>query len=183
MTIIHIFNLALTDSRILATILGQYGATTLVRLNGNGSLDNAFATVSTPAPIFTGDDNMPSYALQPDGKISACGSFRAIAGQVRIGRARLTNPVATATRAGTSAPDGVPQPHQPAPHGGAAGRSARHAGHNYPGLTGRAVRRWALLTQQAEATFDLSAAAAGVYVLRIPGTAGGAYQQKVVVPR
>ncbi|WP_216726548.1 S8 family peptidase [Hymenobacter siberiensis] len=49
-------------------------------------------------------------------------------------------------------------------------------------LTGRAVRRWALPTQQAEATFDLSAIAAGVYVLRIPGTAG-TYQQKVVITR
>ena len=174
-------NLVLPDGRILATSIGQYGAATLVRLNGNGSLDNAFAPVSTPAPIFIGDDSTPNYALQPDGKIIAFGSFRAIAGQVRIGLARLTNPVATATRAATAA---LPLAVYPNPASQRltvvlpAVAPATQA--TLLDLTGRAVRRWSLPTQQAEATFDLSAVAAGVYVLRIPGTAG-TYQQKVMV--
>ncbi|MFC6223702.1 T9SS type A sorting domain-containing protein [Hymenobacter artigasi] len=176
-------NLVLPDGRILATTIGQYGAAMLVRLNGNGSLDNAFAPVSTPAPIFTGDDSTPNYTLQPDGKIIAYGNFRSIAGQARIGLARLTNPVATATRAGTAA---LPLAVYPNPASQRvtvvlpAVAPATQA--TLLDLTGRAVRRWALPTQQAEATFDLNAIAAGVYVLRIPGTAG-TYQQKVVVTR
>ena len=177
----YALNLVLADGRILATTLGQYGATTLVRLNGNGSRDNAFAAVSTPAPIFTGDDSTPLYTLQPDGKIIAYGNFRAVAGQPRIGLARLTNPVATAARAVTAA---LPLVAYPNP---TSQRLAVVLPAVAPGtqaalldLTGRVVRRWPLPTQQAEASFDLSAVAAGVYVLRIPGTAG-TYQQKVVV--
>lgn len=177
----YIPNLVQPDGRILATTLGQYGAATLVRLNGNGSLDNAFAPISTPSPIFGGDDNTPSYALQPDGKIIAFGNFRSVAGQARIGLARLTNPVATATRAATAA---LPLEVYPNPTSQRltvvlpAVALATQA--TLLDLTGRPVRRWALPTQQAEASFDLSAVAAGVYVLRIPGTTG-TYQQKVVV--
>ena len=176
-------NLVLPDGRILATTLGQYGGATLVRLNGNGSLDNAFSAVSTPAPIFTGDDSTPSYVLQPDGKIIAFGNFRSVAGQPRIGLARLTNPVATATRAATAA---LPLLVYPNPASQRltvvlpAVAPATQA--TLLDLTGRTVRRWSLPTQQAEASFDLSTVAAGVYVLRIPGTAG-TYQQKVVVTR
>ena len=177
----HTPNLVLPDGRILATTLGQYGATTLVRLNGNGSRDNAFSAVSTPAPIFIGDDSTPSYALQPDGKIIAYGNFRSVAGQVRIGLARLTNPVATATRAAAAA---LPLKVYPNPTSQrltvVLPAVAPAAQATLLDLTGRPVRRWALPTQQAEASFDLSAVAAGVYVLRIPGTTG-TYQQKVVV--
>ncbi|MGY3091033.1 putative delta-60 repeat protein [Hymenobacter sp. UYAg731] len=174
-------NLVLPDGRILATTLGQYGATTLVRLNGNGSLDNAFAAVSTPAPIFIGDDSTPGYVLQPDGKIIAYGSFRAIAGQPRIGLARLTNPVATAIRTGAATRPLVAYPNPVSQRLTVVLPSVAPATQGtLLDLTGRAVRRWTLPAQQAEASFDLSTVAAGVYVLRIPGTAG-TYQQKVVV--
>ena len=176
-------NLVLPDGRILATTLGQYGGATLVRLNGNGSLDNAFSAVSTPAPIFTGDDSTPSYTLQADGKIIAYGNFRLIAGQVRIGLARLTNPIVSATRAGAPPQPLVVYPN-PASHRLTVVLPplAPAAQASLLDLTGRIVRHWALPAQQAEAIFDLSSVALGIYVLRIPGVAG-MYQQKVVVAR
>lgn len=170
--------LVLADGRILATA-GSYGSTTLVRLNSDGSRDASYMALSTPAPIFNGDDNAPAYVQQfIDDKIIAFGSFRSIAGQQRIGLARLLPSVTTATRAATPALlEAYPNPTSqqltvrlPA--------SATYT--TLLNLRGQVVRSWVLPAQQAEAQLDLSMVAAGVYMLRIPGSAG-IYQQKVVV--
>ena len=56
------------DGRILAGA-SDFGMLAPVRLNTDGSLDNPFASLSTPSPIFIGDDYAPNYVQQPDGKI------------------------------------------------------------------------------------------------------------------
>ena len=170
------------DGRILATTLGQYGATTLVRLNSSGSLDNTFAPVAIPLAFFIGEDLLGGLALQPvDNKIVVYGSFRSVAGQLRIGLARLTNPGVTATRAATAA---LPLEVYPNPTSQRLTvllpASALPLQATLLDLTGRAVRHWTLPAHQPTATLDLGATTAGVYVLRIPGPAG-TYQQKVVV--
>lgn len=170
------------DGRILATTLGQYGATTLVRLNSSGSLDNTFAPVAIPLAFFIGEDLLGGLALQPvDNKIVVYGSFRSVAGQLRIGLARLTNPGVTATRAATAA---LPLEVYPNPTSQRLTvllpASALPLQATLLDLTGRAVRHWTLPAHQPTAILDLGATAAGVYVLRIPGPAG-TYQQKVVV--
>ena len=91
------------DGRILA-ITGLYGTNAIVRLNTNGSPDNTFAPVVVPAAFFIGEDLFGGLALQPvDNKILVYGSFRSVAGQLRIGLARLLNPVASATQAAATA--------------------------------------------------------------------------------
>ena len=179
----YTLNLVQPDGRILATTVGQYGATALVRLNNSGSLDNTFSPVNTPAPIFTDDDTTPNYVLQPDGKIIAFGNFRSIGGQPRIGLARLTNPTASATLVASAA---LPLEVYPNPTSQrltvALPASAQARPATLLDLTGRPVRRWNLARQQAEATLDVSTIAAGIYILRVTGTAG-LYQQKVVITR
>ena len=171
------------DGRILA-INGQFASTALVRLNTNGSLDNGFAPVSIPTSIFIGEDLLTGVVLQPtDSKILVFGSFRSVAGQLRIGLARLTN-VGLATRAAAAA-----LPLEVYPNPASQYLTVRLPVSAAPlqatllDLTGRAVRRWTLPANTAPTTqLDLGTVAPGVYVLRIPAAAG-VYQQKVVVTR
>ena len=179
----YAFRLVQPDGRILAFAGSGRGSNALVRLNTDGSLDNAFATVSIPLAIFIGDDVASNIVLQPaDSKIVVFGSFRTVAGQVRLGLARLTNPnVGLATRAAAAA---LPLEVYPNPTSQRltvvlpAAASPLQA--TLLDLTGRPVRSWTLPAHQPQANLDLSTVAAGVYVLRIPGAAG-VYQQKVAV--
>ncbi|GAA3998542.1 delta-60 repeat domain-containing protein [Hymenobacter fastidiosus] len=171
------------DGRILAVIAS--GATTaLVRLNSDGSRDNSFAPVVIPGAIFIGDDVLTATVLQPaDNKIIVYGSFRSVAGQPRIGLARLTNSIASSIRAAAAALPLEVYPNPTRQHLTVAVPVAATALQaTLLDLTGRAVRTWTLPARQAEAQLDLGAVAAGVYVLRIP-TAAGTYQQKVAVTR
>ena len=170
------------DGRILATG-GQFASKVLVRLNTNGSPNNSFVTVSIPTSIFIGDDLVSGVALQStDNKLLIFGSLRTIAGQLRLGLARLTNSnVGLATQAAAAA---LPLEVYPNPTSQRltvalpAATSPLQA--TLLDLTGRPVRRWTLPAHQPQANLDLSTVAAGVYVLRIPGAAG-VYQQKVAV--
>ena len=179
----YAFRLVQPDGRILAFAGSGRGSNALVRLNTDGSLDNAFAAVSIPLGIFIGDDVASNIILQPtDSKIMVFGSFRTVAGQVRIGLARLTN-VGLATRAAATA---LPLEVYPNPTSQyltvRLPVSAAPLQATLLDLTGRAVRRWALPAGVPTTQLDLGAVAPGVYVLRIP-TAAGIYQQKVVVTR
>ena len=171
------------DGRILASRGSLIGTDALVRLNANGSLDTSFPAINIPLAFFIGDDTNFNVALQPaDAKIIVFGAFRSVAGQPRVGLARLTNTLLATRGAAATLPLSVyPNPASqrltvllPA--------SALPLQATLLDLTGRAVRRWSLPAQQAEARLDLDAIASGVYVLRIPGAAG-VYQQKVVVTR
>jgi uncharacterized delta-60 repeat protein len=172
------------DGRLLASTGNSVatGATrTLVRLNSNGSLDTGFSPVATPQSIFTGDDIVTGVALQPaDGKILLFGSFRYVAGQVRIGLARLSNVgLATRTVAAT-----LPLHVYPNPAYAAVTVALPAATQSRPAtlldLHGRVVRRWDVPAQQAETRLNLEAIASGVYLLQVH-SATALYQQKVVV--
>ncbi|WP_201980092.1 T9SS type A sorting domain-containing protein [Hymenobacter rubidus] len=169
------------DGRILAKTGTLNGTDALVRLNANGSLDTSFPAVSIPLAIFSGDDTFFGLALQPtDSKIIVYGNFRSVAGQPRIGLARLTNTV-LATRSAASLLPLVAYPNPTSQRLTVLLPASAKAGEAVLlDLTGRAVRSWPLPTSQPEATLDLNTVAAGVYVLRIPGTTD-TYQQKVVV--
>ncbi|WP_345236071.1 T9SS type A sorting domain-containing protein [Hymenobacter saemangeumensis] len=175
------FRVVQPDGRILA-IAGNRGTNALVRLNANGSPDNSFAAVAIPLGIFVGDDVSSSFVLQPaDNKIIVFGSFRTVAGQTRIGLARLTNPNVSSTR---SAAATLPLEVYPNPTRElltvALPAAATQA--TLLDLMGRPVRTWTLAARQQEARLDLGSVAPGVYVLRIP-TPVGTYQQKVVLAR
>ena len=168
------------DGRILATE-GANSTFALVRLNTDGSRDNTFTPVTIPIAFFIGEDLFNGLVLQPaDNKIVVFGSFRTVAGQARIGLARLTN-VGLATRAAAAA-----LPLEVYPNPTSQRLTVLLPTANLPlqatllDLTGRPVRRWTLPAHQPQTSLDLGAVAAGVYVLRIPGTTG-TYQQKVVV--
>ncbi|MCB2406426.1 T9SS type A sorting domain-containing protein [Hymenobacter lucidus] len=155
----------------------------LVRLTADGSLDASFSPVAVPHSIFTNDDIVAGIKLQPaDSKILLYGSFRYVAGQVRIGLARLTN-VALATRAAAAL---QPLEVYPNPTHGAITLTLPAAGQARPAtlldLTGRRVRTWSVPAREANATLSLEAVPTGVYLLRVDGGAA-AYQQKVVVTR
>ena len=170
------------DGRILATG-GQFASKVLVRLNTNGSSDNSFVPVSIPTSIFIGDDLVSGVALQPtDNMLLVFGSFRTVAGQLRLGLARLTNPnVGLATRAAAAA---LPLEVYPNPTSQrltvALPAAASPLQATLLDLTCRPVRRWTLPAHQPQANLNLSTVAAGVYVLRISGAAR-VYQQKVAV--
>ncbi|MGY3088601.1 putative delta-60 repeat protein [Hymenobacter sp. UYAg731] len=156
-------------------------ASELVRLNPDGSLDTGFAPVAIPQSIFNGDDVVIGVAFQPiDGKMLLYGSFRYIAGQVRIGLARLTN-IGLATKAATLL---LPLMLYPNPAhatvtiempASAATRSA-----TLLDLSGRTVRRWTVSARQAENQINLQGVAAGVYLLQVRAE-DALYQEKLVV--
>ncbi|HTL16921.1 MAG TPA: delta-60 repeat domain-containing protein, partial [Patescibacteria group bacterium] len=66
--------------------VGGQSRTNLARLNPDGTVDPAFNPASDSAYPYAG------VALQTDGKILVCGSFRTVAGQDRTAVGRLTNP-------------------------------------------------------------------------------------------
>ena len=170
-----------SDGKILATGGNSNVANVLVRLNANGSPDAGFSPVAIPLSIFTGDDILGGVALQPtDGKIILFGSFRYVAGQGRIGLARLTN-IGLATRAATAL---LPLTLYPNPAHATVTIGLPIAAQPRPAtlldLNGRPVRRWTVPAQQAETRLSREAIAAGVYLLQVRGESA-IYQQKVVV--
>ncbi|GAA3938363.1 hypothetical protein GCM10022406_23090 [Hymenobacter algoricola] len=173
------------DGHLLATTGNSAftnAASALVRLNTDGSLDASFNPVATPLSIFTGDDAITGVVLQPtDGKILLFGSFRYIAGQVRIGLARLTNVGVLATRGATAT---RPLTLYPNPAHQVAHLQLPAEAEARPALLvdgqGCIVRQWTIPARQAEATVNLEAVPAGVYLLRVQGAAA-VYQQRLVV--
>ena len=172
------------DGRILvfsSTSPATNASNTLLRLNTDGSVDNAFAPVAIPTSVFTGDDVVLGVVLQPtDGKILLFGSFRYVAGQVRIGLARLTN-IGLATRAATAI---RPLSLYPNPAQVAVSIDLPAAAVARPvvllDLNGRPVRHWTMLARQATVRISLDAVPAGIYLLQVRGD-DVVYQQKVVV--
>ena len=172
------------DGRILAsssTAPIASASNTLLRLNSDGSRDAGFSPVATPSAFFFGDDVITGVALQPaDGKILLYGSFRYVAGQVRIGLARLTN-IGLATREAMAA---LPLNAYPNPAHEAVTVVLPAALQPRPAtlldLRGRVVRRWVVPAQQAETRLSLEALATGLYLLRVQG-ADALYQQRIVV--
>ena len=171
------------DGKIVATtsntVLGN-ADDQLVRLNTDGSRDNSFAPVAVPASIFTnGDDGLIGITQQPaDGNLVLFGSFRYVAGQPRIGLARLTN-VTLSTRAGQR-----PQPltlyPNPTHDRATVQLPAGAAQLRVLDLQGRLVQQRQLPARQTEAAINLTAVPAGLYLVQVVGSAG-LYQQRVVV--
>jgi uncharacterized delta-60 repeat protein len=153
----------------------------LVRLNSDGSLDPSFGSVAVPQSIFTGDDVLNGVVLQPtDGKIVLFGSFRYVAGQARIGLARLSNiGLSTHKKLAWQPLELYPNPaHQSVTVQVPAASKIRPA--TLVDLNGRTVRHWSVPTQQPKAQLSLEAVPAGVYLLQVRGESA-IYQQKVVV--
>jgi uncharacterized delta-60 repeat protein len=156
-------------------------STELLRLNSDGSVDTSFNPVAIPQSVFVNDDVIRGVVVQPNaGKIVLYGSFRYVAGQVRIGLARLTSTGLAARSGAALRPLAVyPNPAQEAvtiqlP----AAAQPRPA--SLLDLNGRLVRRWVVPAQQAEVRLSLEQVAIGVYLLQVRG-AEAVYQQKVVV--
>ncbi|MCC3160777.1 T9SS type A sorting domain-containing protein [Hymenobacter sp. 15J16-1T3B] len=172
------------DGRLLGMRVPTPPTAQLVRLNLDGSLDPAFTPVSIPQSIYTGSV-VNGVAVQPaDNKIVVWGGFATVAGQPRIGLARLNNAV-LATREARSAlalhayPNPARQRVQlqlPAP--AAAGAQAA----TLLDLQGRVVRGWALTTPQTTLELPLSGVAPGVYLLRVQ-TQRGPAQQRLLIER
>ncbi|MCC3156981.1 T9SS type A sorting domain-containing protein [Hymenobacter sp. 15J16-1T3B] len=165
--------LASTGNNILANASSQ-----LVRLNADGSLDTSFTPVAVPGSIFTGDDVLTGVALQADGKPVLYGSFRYVAGQTRIGLARLTA-TTTATKTSTAL---LPLTLYPNPARQAA-RVQLPAGAQQLrllDLQGRTLQQRHLAARQVEGTLELSTVPAGLYLVQVVGAAG-LYQQRLVV--
>lgn len=170
------------DNRILVTT-GIGGATTLLRLNTDGSSDNTFAPVALPSGIFIGDDLLSGVTQQlTDGKVILYGAFRVVTGQLRTGLARLTNPVATSTAHSAAAT--LPLVVYPNPAQQQLTAVLPAAAQSRPAtllaLTGRTVRRWLVPARQPEVQLDLTTVPAGIYLLRITD-ATRIYQQRIVV--
>ncbi|WP_375436715.1 T9SS type A sorting domain-containing protein [uncultured Hymenobacter sp.] len=169
------------DGRLLASRNSPAYSNTLVRLNLDGSLDASFSPVAIPQSIFTGDDVLTGIVLQPtDGKIVLFGSFRYVAGQVRIGLARLAN-IGLATRYALAL-----QPLELYPNPASefvtvqlpAVSKTRPA--TLVDLNGHTVRQWSVPAQQLKTQLSLNAVPAGIYLLQVRGESA-LYQQKVIV--
>lgn len=90
MVIVHMLAVQ-SDGKILVggrfTMLGGQSRTNLGRLLPNGTVDTAFHPAVLGAPGVAGD--VLSIVQQPDGKILIGGWFTSVAGQARLGCARL----------------------------------------------------------------------------------------------
>ncbi|MDF7812486.1 T9SS type A sorting domain-containing protein [Hymenobacter sp. YC55] len=169
------------DGRLLASRNSPAYSNTLVRLNLDGSLDASFNPIAVPQSIFTGDDVLNGIALQPtDGKIVLFGSFRYVAGQTRIGLARLSNIALNTHKALAWQPlELYPNPaHESVNLQLPAASKTRPA--TLVDLNGRTVRRWSVPAQQSKTQLSLNAVPAGVYLLQVHGESA-LYQQKVIV--
>lgn len=148
----------------------------IVRLLANGSLDSSFQPVAV-----TSGTRAPAFAmlyLQPGtNAIVLSGDFTSVAGQPRLGLARLVN-TALATRTATAVPlaDVFPNP------------AHDHLTLRLPALPtgpvlladlqGRTVRRWPLA--QLNGTVPLAGLAPGVYLLGTATAAGQSWQRVVI---
>jgi len=174
-----------TDGRILATTGGSTplsnATSVLVRLNADGSRDASFAPVALPSSIFIGDDLLTGLKLQPtDGKIILYGSFRYVAGQVRVGLARLTNAPLSTRSTLVSQPLAVyPNPTNEAVTvqlpATATGQYIKLLD-----LNGRLVQQHPWPSGQGTARLTVRGVPAGVYVVQVIGGVG-IYQTRVVI--
>ena len=158
-----------SDGRLLLKTDPDLPTCRLQRLGNDGSLDASFPAVGLPeVPFSTISWNL---SLQPqDGKILLYGSFTTVAGQQRIGLARLNNSLlgtaaATAEAASTVFPN---------PAHGTASLALPAAPVARPVLlldaTGRVLRRQLLPAQAITAPLDLRGLPAGLYFVRCGGT-------------
>jgi uncharacterized delta-60 repeat protein len=171
------------DGKIIATMSNSSLPSAdiqLVRLNADGSRDASFAPVAMPSGLYTGDDQLLGVTQQStDGKLLLFGSFRYVAGQPRIGLARLTTTTLTAQSI-ASIPQSLtlypnPVQQQLTVHLPAAAKQLRLFD-----LQGRLVQQHSLPAHQTSTTLDLSAVPAGLYLVQVAGS-GGLYQKRVVV--
>jgi uncharacterized delta-60 repeat protein len=174
------------DGRILGLQNGQSPASQLRRLNADGSLDVSFGAVAVPEPGYAGT-GMLGVVLQPtDGNILLYGSFASVAGQTRIGLARLTNTL-LATRSALAHAPAVnifpnPAQQQATLRIPAAAVAATAQPVTLADMQGRVVRSFVLPAHQVETSFPLTDLAPGVYLLQA-GTGQGPVRQRVVVTR
>lgn len=171
------------DGRILVTTAGPTRdniTNQLARLNADGSLDTSFSPVALPSSIFTGDDMLTGVTQQADGKTIVYGSFRYVAGQVRIGLARLTTPTLS-TKAGRAVQPLILYPN-PARQQATVQLPAAASQLRLLDLQGRLVQQQPLKARQAAASLDLTTVKPGLYLVQVVGAAG-VYQSRVVVTR
>ena|GEM_PF-6928720 len=172
-----------SDGRILGCLNEFLPTQQLRRLNADGSIDTSFPAVAIPESINS--SSYLSYTLQPsDGKILLFGEFTRVAGQQRIGLARLTNTLLATRPALAAAPefDVFPNPaqNQVTLRLPVAAASAITQSVELLDMQGRTVRRFTLPARQTEATFSVTDVAAGVYLLQTT-TAQGPSRQRVVI--
>jgi uncharacterized delta-60 repeat protein len=166
-----------TDGKLLIVAPGTNPQNvSIVRLLVDGSLDSSFQ----PVPVASGT-RAPAAAmlrLQPGTQaIVLSGDFTSVAGQARLGLARLVN-TALAARVATAVPlaDVFPNPAHgqlslrlPAPPTGPLLLND---------LQGRTVRRWPI--SRANNTVSLAGLAPGVYLLGTATAAGQSWQRVVI---
>lgn len=149
--------------------------TNLARVLDNGQLDATFgATVNS-------NNQMRAIVVQPDGAILLAGSFLTVAGQARVGVARITaaNVLSVAAPAAVAARTAV----WPVPAHGqlhvAPDFSARPRRLDLLDATGRTLRTRAV-TGSGEQTLDLEALTTGLYLLQVRYAAGTVTRRIVV---
>jgi hypothetical protein len=165
------------DGRLLVfTPGGNTKELLLRRLAPTGAVDTGFQSISVSSE--TADVVAPFLSLQPaDQAIVLSGFFTHVAGEPRFGLARLVNtPLATRPLVAAPVLDVFPNPAHvqvqlrlPARATGAA---------TLLDVQGRTVHRWPLAS--ADVSLSLAGLAPGVYVLRVPTTAGTVHQRIVV---
>ena len=156
------------DGRLLLKTDPDLPTCRLQRLEATGRLDASFPAVGLPeVPFSTISWNL---ALQPqDGKILLYGSFTSVAGQLRVGLARLlATPLGTAAPTAETAATLYPNP----AHGRAtlalpAAPVARPL--HLLDATGRVLRCLTLPAQATSLALDLSGLPAGLYLVRGDG--------------
>jgi uncharacterized delta-60 repeat protein len=165
------------DGRLLIVAPGPNPQNvSITRLLANGSLDNSFQPV--PVLSATRAAAFPIISLQPGTQaILLSGDFTSVAGQPRLGLARLLN-VGLATRAAGALPRAEVFPN-PAHDQFNLRLPARPTGPVLlADLQGRVVRRWSLA--QAAGTVSVSGLAPGVYLLGTATEAGQSWQRVVI---
>ena len=166
-----------SDGRLLVAAPGTNPQNVnIMRLLANGALDGSFQ----PVPVASGTraPAAPMLYLQPGTQaIVLSGDFTSVAGQPRLGLARLVN-VGLATRPAGTVPLAEVFPN-PAHDQLQVRLPARPTGSVVlADLQGRTVRRWALA--QASGTVSVSGLAPGVYLLGATTAAGHSWQRLVV---
>ena len=146
----------------------------VARVLGNGQDDASFANTAAP------NNQVRALLVQPDGAIVLAGGFTAVAGQPRVGVARITAPNVLAVAAPAAVVARTAAWPVPA-HGRlhvAPDASAHPLTVELLDAVGRAVR--AQTASAPELTLDVEGLPAGVYLLRV-NYAAGSVSRRVVV--
>jgi uncharacterized delta-60 repeat protein len=165
------------DGRLLITVAGANALqVSLQRLLPGGGLDTSFQPVAIASEV--GQAAFAAVTLQPvDHNIIVWGNFTRVAGEPRFGLARLVNtPLATRPLVAAPVLDVFPNPAHAQVQLRLPARATGSAA--LLDLQGRTVQSWS--TPATETTLVLAGLAPGVYVLRVPTTAGTAHQRIVV---